>query len=183
MSETNNTPASIDDGIPEVNFTLEVSDVVQAPIDPTLSIEGMAADAKATGDAIADARSDLGEDIDEAETTLQASIDSVNTTLQASIASTKSELQASIASTKAELQAEIDAIETGVDSVAGRLFPVGCIYVSASSTAPTFGGDTWVWEEIMIPATWGDLEDGSRSFKTKESVDTPGTLHFWRRTA
>ena len=140
MSEnTPNTPNSIDDGIPEVNFTLEVSNVVQAPIDPTLTIEGMAADAKATGDAINAA--------------------------------------------KAELQEEIDALDTGVDSVPGRLFPVGAIYVSTSSSAPTFGGSTWTWQEIMIPTTWGDLEDGSRSYRAKETGDTTGTLHFWLRTA
>lgn len=140
MSEnTPNTPNSIDDGIPEVNFTLEVANVVQAPIDPTLTIEGMAADAKATGDAIATAKS--------------------------------------------ELQEEIDALDTGVDSVPGRLFPVGAIYVSTSSSAPTFGGSTWTWQEIMIPTTWGDLEDGSRSYRAKETGDTPGTIHFWLRTA
>lgn len=139
MSELNNTPESIDDGIPEVNFTLEVSQVVQAPIDDTLSIEGMAADAKATGDAIAAA--------------------------------------------KAELEEEIEALDTGVDSVPNKLFPVGSIYVSTSATAPTFGGANWNWQEIMIPMTWGDLEDGARSYSAKGAGDTPGTIHFWLRIA
>lgn len=139
MSEVNNTPASIDDGIPEVSFTLEVSNTVQAPVDPTLSIEGAAADAKATGDAI------------------QAAKD--------------------------ELQEQIDNIETGVESVAGQLFPVGSVYISTLSAAPTFGGNTWVWQEIKMPATWGDIEDGFRSYEALASGDTPGTLHFWKRTA
>lgn len=140
MSEiNNNTPASIDDGIPEVTFEVEVSNVVQTPVDDTLSIAGMAADAKATGDAIDAA--------------------------------------------KAELQEEIDAIDTGVDSVPGRLFPVGAIYVSTSATAPTFGGVDWEWSEILIPTTWGDLEDGQRSYRAKETGDTTGNLHFWLRTA
>ena len=140
INDVNNTsPESIDDGIPEVSFTLEVSQTQQAPVDDTLSIEGMAADAKATGDAIAQAKSDL--------------------------------------------QEEIDAIETGVDSVAGTLFPVGCVYISTSSTAPTFGGETWVWVEIKMPATWGDIEDGFRSYEPVETGDTTGTLHFWNRTA
>ena len=140
MSEVNNTsPESIDDGIPEVSFTLQVSETQQAPVDDTLTISGMAADAKATGDAIAAA--------------------------------------------KAELQEEIDDLETGIGSVVGTIFPVGAIYVSTSSTAPTFGTNTWTWKEIMIPTTWGDLEDGSRSYADKGSGDIPGTLHFWRRTA
>lgn len=139
MSELNNTPSSIDDGIPEVDFTLEVANVVQAPIDDTLTIEGMAADAKATGDAIAAAQ--------------------------------------------AELQQQIDDIETGVESVAGTLFPVGSIYISTSATAPTFGGTNWNWQEIMIPVTQGDLMDGSRSYTAAGESDTPGTLHFWLRIA
>lgn len=139
MSEINNTPSSIDDGIPEVSFTLQVANTVQAPIDDTLSIEGQAADAKATGDAIAQA--------------------------------------------KADLQEEIDAIETGVESVAGQLFPVGSIHVSTSATAPTFGGNTWAWTEILIPMTWGDLEDGQRSYREKAAGDAVGTMHFWLRTA
>lgn len=140
MSEVNNTsPESIDDGIPEVSFTMEVSTVQQAPVDDTLSIEGMAADAKATGDAIEQA--------------------------------------------KADLQEEIDSIETDISSVADDLFPVGSIYISTSSSAPTFGGTNWNWQEIMIPVKQGDLIDGSRSYAAKGSGDTPGTIHFWLRIA
>ena len=137
--ELNSTPESIDDGIPEVTFTLQVSETVQAPVDDTLSISGEAADAKATGEAIAAA--------------------------------------------KAELEEQIDAIETDVDGVIGRLFPVGSIYITTSATAPTFGGTNWRWEEFMIPVTQGDLIDGSRSYATKQEGDTPGTIHFWRRIA
>ena len=67
MSEINQeiqAQESINDGIPQVNFTLTVSEVVQAPIDDTLSIEGMAADAKATGEAIDAAKAELQEQID-----------------------------------------------------------------------------------------------------------------------
>ena len=139
MSEVNNTPTSIDEGIPRVTFTLRVSETQQAPVDDTLSIGGMAADAKATGEAIAAA--------------------------------------------KAELEEEIASIETDVDSVIGKLYPVGAIYISLSATAPTFGGTLWRWQEIMLPVTYGDLIDGSRSYRDKETADYPGTIHFWRRIA
>ena len=138
MSE-NNTPSSINEGVPEVSFTVEVSNVQQTPVDDTLSISGMAADAKATGDAIEEA--------------------------------------------KADLQEEIDSLATDITSVIGTLFPVGAIYVSTSSTAPTFGGTNWNWQEIMIPVTQGDLMDGARSYAAKTESDTPGTLHFWMRIA
>ena len=142
MSELN-TPETQDsiseNGIPEVNFSLQVSEIVQAPIDSTLTIPGQAADAKATGDAIAAA--------------------------------------------KQAVEEEIGELETNVGLLVGQLFPVGSVYCSVSSTAPTFGGNTWIWKEILIPTTWGDLEDGSRSYADRGSGDSAGTLHFWRRTA
>lgn len=123
MADNPNTENSIqEEGIPEITLVLSVMETVQAPVDDTLSVAGEAADAKATGDAIAN----------------------LNTTLTAAIAA---------------------------------LFPIGSIYVSMTSTAPTFYG---TWQEIIMPATWGDIEDGMRSC-------TPGTgtgnMHFWKRTA
>lgn len=139
MSETNtpNTPESIDEGIPSVRFRVRVAQLVQQPTDPTLEIENMPADAKATGEAIAQA--------------------------------------------KEELQEEIDSLDEDISAIAGLLFPVGSIYTSTSATAPTFGASNWNWQEIMIPATHGDLENGSRSYTAKGENDTPGSLHFWKR--
>ena len=123
MADNPNTEQSIEEtGIPEITLVLTVMETVQAPVDATLSISGEAADAKATGDAIAN----------------------LQTVLTAAIAA---------------------------------LFPIGAIYVSTSSTAPAFYG-TWV--EFTIPATWGDIEDGMRSYSDGTGT---GTLHFWRRTA
>lgn len=53
-----NTEENIsNNGIPEISFTVEPSQNVQTPVDKTLSIDEMAADAKATGDAIANVQS------------------------------------------------------------------------------------------------------------------------------
>lgn len=120
MADTENSIST--EGIPEITLQLTVMETVQAPIDPTLSIAGQAADAKATGDAIAN-------------------------------------------------------LQTVMNSAIAALFPVGAIYVSTTATAPTFYG-TWV--EFTMPATWGDIEDGMRSY---EDGTGTGTLHFWRRTA
>ena len=120
MADTENSIET--EGIPEITLELDVMSTVPAPVDPTLSIEGQAADAKATGDALA----------------------LLQSTLEAAIA---------------------------------ELFPVGAVYCSTSATAPAFFG-TWV--EFTMPATWGDLEDGMRSYTDGTGT---GTLHYWRRTA
>ena len=50
MSETNNaTPEEL---VEEIEYEIEQAEVIPTPIDPTLTIAGEAADAKATGDAI-----------------------------------------------------------------------------------------------------------------------------------
>lgn len=51
MADTENSIET--QGIPEITLQLQVMDTVQAPVDATLSISGEAADAQATGNAIA----------------------------------------------------------------------------------------------------------------------------------
>ena len=46
-------------GIPEIEVSLEVSGMTQTPVDKTLTISDMAADAKAVGDKFADVDSDI----------------------------------------------------------------------------------------------------------------------------
>lgn len=63
----------IEDGIVDVESAVnENKGVVDKIIDPTLSLSGKAADAKATGDAIQGVRNDLASEISRAEQAEQA---------------------------------------------------------------------------------------------------------------
>ena len=72
-----------------------------------------------------------------------------------------------------------DAVNT-INAAIAALFPVGAIYASTSDTAPQFYG---TWSEVMIPVTWDDLHTGARDYQAVGESDTPGTIHFWLRTA
>ena len=112
----------------------------------------------------------LEEGIPQIELTL-----SVMETVQAPVDATLS-----VAGEAADAKATGDAISnlnTTLTAAIAALFPIGSIYVSMSSTAPSFYG-TWV--EIVIPTTWGDLEDGMRSCEPGTGT---GNMHFWKRTA
>lgn len=65
----------------------------------------------------------------------------------------------------------------GTLDVLNTFFPVGSIYTSTSSSAPTFGG---TWEEVKVVASISDLKTGDRSYSAGTGT---GTLHYWRRTA
>lgn len=52
MSEINTDDSLRENGLPNITMTVSAGNTVQAPIDTTLTIAGMGADAKATGDAI-----------------------------------------------------------------------------------------------------------------------------------
>lgn len=58
-----------------------------------------------------------------------------------------------------------------------RMFPVGSIYTSTNSSAPTFGG---TWQEIRIIRTWAQVEADTESYEAGAGT---GTVHYWRRTA
>lgn len=52
MADTNTAENILENGIPRIQMRVSPSQNVQTPVDKTLSISEMAADAKATGDAI-----------------------------------------------------------------------------------------------------------------------------------
>ena len=80
MSE--NTNANENPGTPTLFMTVSPAQIVQAPVDKTLSIQEMAADAKATGDAINNLGDALEQEIEElaADVVLKSMIDASLTT-------------------------------------------------------------------------------------------------------
>ena len=68
-------------------------------------------------------------------------------------------------------------MRTSLEALNNTLFPVGTVYTTTLTAIP-FAFGTWV--EIQTPATWGDLEDGNRSYVDGTGA---GTLHSFRRTA
>lgn len=73
----------IEDGIVDIESAVnENKVVVDKIIDPTLSLSGKAADAKATGDAIQGVRNDLASEISRAETAEKANADTIATEVE-----------------------------------------------------------------------------------------------------
>lgn len=62
-----------------------------------------------------------------------------------------------------------------IEEAADIMFPVGSVYISTLSTAPTFGG---VWEEIIIRQTLGQSKHGYTDWFAGENT---GNLHYWKR--
>lgn len=61
MAEPNTEQSILEEGIPVLNFEISPSQVIYAPVDKTLSISEMPADAKATGEAIANLAADISD--------------------------------------------------------------------------------------------------------------------------
>lgn len=73
----------IEDGIYDVESTAnETKAAVDNIIDPTLSLSGKAADAKATGDAVQSVMDDLASEVSRAETAEKANADNIATEVE-----------------------------------------------------------------------------------------------------
>ena len=158
-----NTEQNIEEtgGIPEIDFELEVSGMTQAAVDKTLSIPDMAADAKATGDAIAAVSEDIadvGSDV----------ADILNWTGE-----------------DIPINSEDGApsIAEAVAAALSTLYPIGSLYITTADALPDMISSTGTWQEVRIPLTWNDVKNGSRSWAEIEDGFTAGNLHFWLRVS
>lgn len=170
MADNPNTDGSIQEtgGVPVLHMTVSPSNNVQAPVDKTLSISEMAADAKATGDAI----NNLGAAIEEEIAELAADV------------VPKSWIDTSLtqAGRVAEAKTVGDAINNIIQAIASltnMTYPVGSIYMTTLESVPeTFGG-TWI--EILVPVTWNDLKKGTRNYVEITETPPERTVHFFLR--
>lgn len=104
-------------------FANTAGENIQKAIDPTLSISGKAADAKATGDAIQGVRNDLASEISRAETAEKANADNLAAEVERSQAA-ESALSTKITEeterAKAAEQSNADGIATEVSRAKGE---------------------------------------------------------------
>lgn len=191
-----NTEQSIEEtgGVPVVEVEMEVSGMTQTAVDKTLSIADMAADAKATGDAIdqvAGDVADLAADVADIEqwTGEDIPLNSENNAPSvADAVATNAEDIADIKQWTGEdlpLNTQSSAtIAEAFASIFANLYPVGSLYITAAEQLPSWISSAGTWVEVKIPITWGDMKNGTRSFVIPEEGETfnPGTLHFWLRT-
>lgn len=158
-----NTEQSIEEtgGVPVVEVEMEVSGMTQTAVDKTLSIADMAADAKATGDAIDQVAGDVAD-------------------LAADVADIEQWTGEDI-----PLNTEDDAptIAEAFANILENLYPVGSLYVTAANELPAVISAAGTWKEIAVPLTWNDLKKGTRSYIETDNTFQPGNLHFWLRTA
>ena len=119
MPETENSIVNTG-GVPQALLNVEGNGIVQTPVDATLSIENMAADAKATGEAIQG---------------VQSQIDTINETLEADYV--KLSAQEMTAEQQRQVQANLGIIDL--------IYPVGSVFICTTGVNPNsqFANTTW----------------------------------------
>lgn len=116
----------IEDGIVDVeSASNETKAAVDNIIDPTLSLSGKAADAKATGDAIQGVRDDLASEVSRAETAEKANADNIATEVE------RAQAAESALSTKiTEETTRAEQAEHALDTRAAALESCGFVVVN-----------------------------------------------------
>ena len=181
-------------GVPEIELEMEVSGMTQTAVDKTLSIAEMAADAKATGDAIdvvAGDLADLTADVSDIEhwtgEDIPLNSESGSPSIAEAVATNAEDIGDIKQWTGENLPLNTQSTATIAEafaSIFANLYPVGSLYITAADQLPAWISSSGTWVEVKIPITWGDMKNGTRSFVIPEEGETftTGTLHFWLRT-
>lgn len=158
-----NTEQSIEQtgGVPEIEQEVEVFGMMQTPVDKTLAVSDMAADAKATGEAIAAVAEDIAD--------LAADVADIQEWTAEDIPMSGS--------------AGAQSVAAAIESMFANLYPVGSLYITAAESLPSSISDIGTWEEVAVPLTWGDIKKGSRNYEETDENFESGNLHMWLRTA
>ena len=115
----------IEDGIVDVESSAKATKtVVDKIIDPTLSLSGKAADAKATGDAVQSVMGDLASEVSRAETAEKANADNIATEVE------RAQAAESALSTKiTEETTRAEQVEQALDTRTAALESCGFVVV------------------------------------------------------
>lgn len=166
---------------PEIVMQVEVSGMTKTEVDKTLSIEDCAADAKATGQAIANVAAALADYEEEVDSRTAADIpydDSQSpNSIQEEIEEVALDLHGQIEEVSGDVQSVADDLSGFQTDVYDLLYPIGSIYFSNSAIAPNFPGTYWV--EVVKSATVAQIKAGTTGYTQGTGA---GPVHYWLRT-
>lgn len=141
-------------GVPQALLNVEGNGIVQTPVDATLSIENMAADAKATGEAIQG---------------VQDQIDRINETLEADYVKLSAQEMTKVQ--KEQVQANLGIIDL--------IYPVGSVFICATGVNPNAQFANTTWEMIQgrfLVGAGGNYSLGSMGGQNSYAYTPAGTV-------